>query len=521
MNNTKQTIKTIGVVGSGTMGSGIALTALFADLTVILYDVAPEMLERAENYVQKFLARKGKEAAREHLTLSTTLEDLSGADVIIEAAPERLELKQELFAKLNAICPPPAILATNTSTLAITLIAAAIDSPERVGGMHFFNPAPVLPLVEVGRAAQTSNDTVEALVALAKQMGKTPVVTTDTPGFIVNRVARPFYLEALRLVSEGRATHSQVDQVVQLGGDFRMGPFRLMDLIGIDINFAVTESLYEQTYGEPRFRPHWIQIQMVQQNTLGRKTGRGFYDYSPDAPIEEMPTPLPVGQHSETVLISPGNWAPGLANLCQNAGYALGSNSDATTPVVGLVIADHSEMKQYVNDFDQTLPPDVPLLCQAVDTTVTEIATWLKHPERLVGFDSLFIGSGQAATLVASPVLSDEIRQATERFFTGLGRHVVWIEDSPALILPRIICMLASEAAFAVGEGVADGETIDLAMTLGVNYPKGPLAWAKELGYTQVVAVLDHLHAEYGEERYRIAPMLRRLARREQLGSKQ
>lgn len=514
MSEAKHPIKQIGLVGAGTMGSGIALAALFADLQVRLYDIAPEMLDKARQYIQKFLIRKGKEAALEKLTLATNLEDLAGVEVIIEAASEKLELKREIFGQLDAICPPPAILATNTSTLAVTAIAAATGSPHRMGGMHFFNPAPVLPLVEVARAAQTSDETVQILVALAEQMGKTPVVTSDTPGFIVNRVARPFYLEALRIVGEDTAPHEQVDQVVELGGGFPMGPFRLMDLIGIDINFAAAKSLYEQTFGEPRYRPHQLQLQKLQQNALGRKTGQGFYTYGADVSTEMVEPPL-VGPQSGVVFVSEGEWGPGLAELCLSAGYTLGDES----PLAAFVISGRRGMMTAAPDLDKLLPPDVPLFCQAADTTIHEMMTWLKRPERLVGFDGLFAASGQAVTLVASSLLSNDIRQAAEQFFTGLGRHVVWIADSPSLILPRLVCMLANEAAFAAGEGVAAPETIDLAMKLGVNYPKGPLAWAKELGYGKVVAVLDHLHAEYGEERYRTAPLLRRRARVEQVQS--
>jgi 3-hydroxybutyryl-CoA dehydrogenase len=380
--------------------------------------------------------------------------------------------------------------------------------------MHFFNPAPVLPLVEVGRGGQTSQATVDTLVVLAKQLGKTPVVTRDTPGFIVNRVARPFYNEALRLAGEGVATYEQIDQIVQLGGGFRMGPFRLMDLIGIDINLTSTQSVYEQTYGESRYRPHWLQAQLVQQKTLGKKTGRGFYDYTGDAPLPGMPTPPPLSRQAGAVHISPGEWSPGLIDLCLQAGYNL---QEAVEPVAGLVVAGRPELRDYAFSYDRALPAHVPLFCQAIETTVHEMASWLNYPERLIGFDSLFIGSGQIATLVASPVLSAGVRQAAEQFFTNLGRYVLWIEDTPALVLPRIVAMLANEAAFAVGEGVADRETVDQAMQLGVNYPKGPLTWAKELGYGRIVAILDHLRAEYGEERYRAAPLLRRLARLEQL----
>ncbi len=512
-------VRRVGITGAGTMGSGIALAALASGLAVTLQDVAPEMLERARQYLEKYLSRKGREAALQHLRLTTRLEDLADADVVIEAVPERLELKQEIFRRLDELCAPTAVLASNTSTLPITAIAAATSTPERVAGMHFFNPAAVMPLVEVVRGARTGDETVRTLVALAERMGKTPVVTRDTPGFIVNRVARPFYLEALRLLGEGVATHEEIDRVVELGGGFRMGPFRLMDLIGIDVNLASTTSIYEQTFHEPRFRPHPLQQQMVQQNALGRKTGRGFYRYDEEA-AAEAPSPPEITPQSGTVWISPGTWAPGLAELCQEAGYTVAHEPEGG-PVAAVVVAGREEdMREHVRWFDERLPAGAPLLCQAADVTVGEIATWVGRPERLVGFDGLFFAHGRVATLVASPMLAEDARAAVETFVRGLGRLPVWIEDAPALILPRIVFTLANEAFFAIGEGVADGKTIDRAMKLGSNYPQGPVAWAEEFGYTRVLAVLDHLRAEYGEERYRAAPLLRRLARQLAAGSR-
>ena len=505
-------VRLLGITGAGTMGSGIALAALAAGLTVTLQDIASEMLERAQQYLERYLSRKGQEAALRRLRLTTRLEDLADADVVIEAVPERLELKQEVFRRLDELCAPTAVLASNTSTLPITAIAAATSTPERVGGMHFFNPAAVMPLVEVVRGAQTGDETVNTLVALAERMGKTPVVTRDTPGFIVNRVARPFYLEALRLLGEGVATHEQIDRVVELGGGFRMGPFRLMDLIGVDVNLASTKSIYEQTFHEPRFRPHPLQQRMVQQHALGRKTGRGFYRYDGEI-AAEAPSPPELTPRSGTVWISPGTWAPGLAELCREVGYALVHEPEGV-PVAAVVVSGRGEgAREHVRWFDERLPKNVPLLCQAADVTVGEVATWVARPERLVGFDGLFFASGRVATLVASPMLAEEMRAAVETFVTGLGRLPVWIEDAPALILPRIVFTLVNEALFAVGEGVADGVTIDRAMKLGANYPQGPVAWAEEFGYARVLAVLDHLRTEYGEERYRAAPLLRRRAR--------
>jgi 3-hydroxybutyryl-CoA dehydrogenase len=512
----------LAVVGGGTMGSGIALAALLAGLYVTLYDVQPEMLARAHGYIDHHLVRKGKSADLARLTTTADLDDLHKANLVIEAVPEELSLKQELFARLDAICPPPAILATNTSTLPVTAIAAAARFPRRVAGMHFFNPASVLPLVEIVRGAQTDPETIQTLVAVAEMLGKTPVVVRDTPGFIVNRVARPFYGEALRLLGEGVASHDQIDLIVRLGGGFKIGPFQLMDLIGIDVNLAATQSMYEQTFGEPRYRPHLIQAQMVQQNALGRKTGSGFYSYDPEPSFEDPPLPRP-GLRRHAVYLVAGSWAPGLEELCQQAGNAVvrlaGGAESAGTPLRGALVviaAGAAEgLLEKLTDLDRRLPESIPILCQCADAPLSELSAGLRHLQRLVGFDGLFLAAGKLATLVASPALGPQARQAAEEFIQGLGLHAAWVAESPALVLPRIVCMLANEAAFAAGEGVAEPETIDQAMQLGVSYPKGPLAWAKELGYGKVVAVLDHLHAEYGEERYRVAPLLRRWARLE------
>jgi 3-hydroxybutyryl-CoA dehydrogenase len=511
----------LGIVGAGTMGSGIALTALFAGMVVTLYDVAPEILKRAGDYVQGHLQRKNQEIHLKNLSLTTELEEMHGAGVVIEAIPENLTLKQNLFTRLDGICPPPTILASNTSTLPLTALAAATQTPERVAGMHFFNPAPILPLVEVVRAAQSSRSTIQDLIDLAKILGKTPVIANDTPGFIVNRVARPFYGEALRLVAEKVADFRQVDRLVRLGGGFRMGPFELMDLIGIDVNLAAMQSMYEQTFGEPRYRPHPIQARMVHQKTLGRKTGRGFYTYTPESETQEE-APPELHPQKGVVRFSSGTWAPGVLKLYRKAGYSTAENNvhRPEKPVIGIIRAGRDEhLERMVVTMDSDLPADVPLLCQCADVTLTEIATWMRRPERLVGFDGLFLANGRAATLVPSPTLNPYTRATIEEFFKNLGYLSIWTSDSPGLVLPRIVGMLANEAAFAAGEGVADFDTIDKAMQLGTNYPHGPLAWAKELGFTKVVNLLDHLHREFGEERYRVAPLLRRWSRLEQVNA--
>ena len=522
------------------MGGGIALTALLADLPVVLYDVSPEMLAQASSYISSQLEKKRKAINFKYLTLTGDLDSLARCNFVIEAVPEELDLKSALFAQLDRICPPPAILATNTSTLSVTAIAAATSTPERVGGMHFFNPAPVLPLVEVIRGARSSAATIEALVELAKRLGKTPVVARDTPGFIANRVARPFYGEALRLLGEGAAPHEEIDRIVRSGG-FRMGPFELMDLIGIDVNFTATRSVFEQTFYEPRYRPHPIQAQMVAQKALGRKTGRGFYDYSDPNPGTRRRQPFtsaakaPGSSQDDAAGAPPvdllhtrvtsGKWGAALAARLPAVEEAFPHSSVDQTGMILMTCGKDERLRERLTSLEEELGPEVPILCQCVDVTLGEVSSWMRNPERVVGFDSLFFpqpprGDSQAdqgpepvLTLVAIPRTSPAARAAAERFSAGLGCEPVWIDDAPALVLPRIVACLANEAAFAEGEGVADPDTIDLAMRLGMNYPKGPLAWAREIGYAQICSILAHLQSEYGEDRYRPAPLLRRWAR--------
>ena len=282
-------IATIGIIGSGTMGSGIAEVAALVKLNVLLHDASEKALAAALDRIRLNLNRsveKNRLSAGEatealaRISAAADLDALASSDFIIEAAMEDLNVKREIFQTLDSLLSPTAILATNTSSLSITSIAATTKRPDKVVGMHFFNPPPVMKLVEVIAGKHTSGATVVATMDLALAMGKTPVACADTPGFIVNRVARPFYGEALRLLGEGVAAVEDIDRLVKLEGGFKMGPFELMDLIGIDINYAVTKSVYEQFFQEPRFRPHPIQRQMVEAGTLGRKTKKGFYSYS-------------------------------------------------------------------------------------------------------------------------------------------------------------------------------------------------------------------------------------------------
>jgi len=267
------------------MGAGIAYSAALAGYDVRLYDIGREQLERGTAQIDRFiegsiergkLAREAAEELRGRMVATTSLDDFAGCAIVVEAVIERLEIKQDLFAQLESIAGPEAILASNTSSLPITAIAAQLEHPERVAGMHFFNPAHIMKLVEVIQGHRTSEETMARTAEIARRLGKTPVRAKDTPGFIVNRVARNFYGEAFRIVGEGCATHEQVDRCMKAIG-FRMGPFELMDLIGIDVNFAVTASVYDQYFHEARFRPHLIQRKMVESGLLGKKSGKGFY----------------------------------------------------------------------------------------------------------------------------------------------------------------------------------------------------------------------------------------------------
>ena len=310
----------VGVVGAGTMGSGIAELALGAGLDTVLADPDPDAL------------KAGLERAGEGARGVSDLAELADRELVVEAAPEDLELKRELFAKLADACGPEAVLATNTSSLSVTAIAAGVPQPERVVGMHFFNPPTRLKLVEIVHGDESSEEALAAATEVGEAMGRTPIRAKDGIGFVANRCARPFTLESLRMLGEGIASHEEIDRICRVAGGFRMGPFQLMDLIGIDVNFAVAKSFYEQSFGEPRWRPHPIQARMVASGRLGRKTERGFYDYPggkaerPEDP--EVDAERPVVDEADLKEIA-GSQAPAVmsrigAQIANEAAFALG-----------------------------------------------------------------------------------------------------------------------------------------------------------------------------------------------------
>ncbi len=539
-------IERVGVVGAGTMGAGIAQLAAGAGLAVTLYDVTDELLERGLGRIRAGyeravgrgrLALDERDAALARLATTTRLDDLAAAGVVIEAAPEDLALKRQLFAQLDRICAPDAILASNTSSLSITAIAGATARPERVAGMHFFNPAPVLPLVEVISGRATSDATADAVVALAERLGKTPVRARDTPGFIVNRVARPFTGEALRIVGERLAAPSEVDRIARAAG-FRMGPFELMDLVGIDVNFAVHQAVYEATFQEPRYRPHPLQARMVEAGALGQKTGRGFYRYEGGRPVpEESPDPFaafaPPGRPANVLVAGQGPAADDLALALQAAGQHVTTYSSeastaleragipqarrlrevllTTTIAIEATLGPRELKRAYWYELDETLPPRIPVLALALGQGATELGSWSARPERVAGL-------GFAGPFADAPLIevarglrtADDALGGAVAFLRGLGKEVAVVGDPPGQILPRILSALINEAAFALEEGIAAPADIDTALRLGLNYPRGPLEWADLLGLDRVVTVLDGLHAYYGEDRYRVAPLLRR-----------
>lgn len=487
----------VAVIGAGAMGAGIAQVAAQAGHPVALFDTREGAAAQAIAGIAKQLGKRveaGKLDAAERdavvarLTPAARLEDLAGSALVVEAIVENLQIKRELFEKLEAICGAACILASNTSSLSITSLAATLKHPERVAGLHFFNPAPVMALVEIVAGLASDKAVVDCLYATARAWGKKPVHTKSTPGFIVNRVARPFYAESLRLLQEGAGDCASLDALLRDAGGFRMGAFELTDLIGHDVNYAVTCSVFDAYYGDFRFQPSLIQKELVDAGRFGRKNGRGFYDYAEGA---ERPAPqsLPAAAKPECVVVE-GDLGPASALIerIETCGVQVIRRDGAGLLRVGEAVLALSDGRMAAERARIEGLRNLAVFDLALD--------YAKATRLAVAFAA---GSDAAA------------RDAVAGLLQAAGLEVTEVTDSPALVVLRTVAMLANEAADAVLQGVGTAADIDLAMCAGVNYPKGPLAWADAIGVGTVLSVLDNLQRSYGEDRYRPSLLLRRL----------
>ncbi|WP_428424350.1 3-hydroxyacyl-CoA dehydrogenase [Methylibium sp.] len=486
----------VAVIGAGSMGSGIAQLAAQSGHQVLLHDAQPGAGERGLERIAADLdgaVKRGKLADLDRtmilgrIRVAGCLEELEGSGLVVEAIVERLEPKQSLFRTLEPLLSSQAVLATNTSSISVTAVAQGLHHPERVIGWHFFNPAPRMKLVEIIRGVETDPALASALRDLSNAWGKTAVDAPNTPGFIVNRVARPYYAEALRLLAEGVAEASVVDRLLREAGGFAMGPFELMDLIGLDVNLSVSESVFHATAYDPRYAPSILQQELVRSGRLGRKSGCGFYRYgdasepgivdtiAPTTAIEPIRVPTELGlldplverlrlagsvivQHSQSI----------------HEGLEFGSVRVALTD--GRTAAECSAQDG----------PGLILLDLALDFGKTA----------LIGV------TADAAALPHVGALAASLAPA--------GIALVALEDVAGLVVMRTVCCLANEAADVMTWTGAKAADIDTAMQLGTAYPRGPLSWADGLGCSRVAAVLTHLQAHYGETRYRRAPALSR-----------
>ena len=493
----------VAVLGAGAMGSGIAQVAALAGHRVLVYDARTGAAEDAKRKLAttfEGLVAKGRLSADEAAAATARLEPVHtpgacvSAKLVIEAIVEDLDVKRELFRDLEVVVAPDAILASNTSSLSITALAAGMKHPGRFAGLHFFNPAPLMPLVEVVRGLATDPAVLDTLYATAAAWGKTPVHATSTPGFIVNRCARPFYGEALRLLAERAAEPATIDALMREAGGFRMGPFELMDLIGHDVNYAVTKSVWESTFHDPRYAPSAIQRDLVAAGFLGRKTGRGFYDHAsgvePPKPTsaEAGKAPSRVALHGEPGLLRP------LVDRLSAAGMAIQRRPlhpafpdgaiDAGAAWIALTDGRTATARA-----GATGTPNLVLVDLALDyATAKRVA----------------IGTAARCDGAAAMAATGALQEA--------GYAVSHLDDVAGLVVMRTVAMLVNEAAEAATQGVATPADIDLAMQKGVNYPRGLLAWGNALGAARLAAVIGNLGAHYGEDRYRVAPRLARAA---------
>ncbi|WP_338897161.1 3-hydroxyacyl-CoA dehydrogenase [Streptomyces sp. TG1A-60] len=479
----------VAVVGTGTMGQGIAQVALVAGHPVRLFDVAPGRAREAAEAIgarldrlvaKDRLAGADRDAARARLHAAESLSDLADCALVVEAVLERLDVKQELFRALEDVVGEHCLLATNTSSLSVTAIGGALRHPGRFVGLHFFNPAPLLPLVEVVSGFATDVTSATRAYETARAWGKTPVACADTPGFIVNRIARPFYAEAFAVHEAQAADPATLDAILRECGGFRMGAFELTDLIGQDVNESVTHSVWQAFFQDVRFTPSLAQRRLVESGRLGRKAGRGWYGYGDDA---ERPEPHTAERaQAPAYVVTEGDLGPAseLLTLIREAGIPVREDDE-----------DHGT---------RLVLPSGGQLALADGQTSVEFRD-------VVYFDLAFdYRQATRVALSASQDTSPQTLAEATGLFQALGKDVSVIGDAPGMIVARTVARIVDLAHDAVAKGVATEEDIDTAMRLGVNYPLGPFEWSRRLGRNWAYALLDDLHLRDPSGRY--APSL-------------
>lgn len=490
------TFSTVGVVGAGAMGRGIAQIAAQAGALVRLYDTQSEAVARAVADIGgqwDRLLEKGRmdaaavQAAKQRLVPVSAARELASCDLVIEAVVERLDVKQKLFAELEGMVGPQAVLATNTSSLSVTAIAAGLKRPQLFAGYHFFNPVPLMKVVEVIAGLKTDPAVCEKLAQFAREMGHTPVQAQDTPGFIVNHAGRGFGTEALRIVGEGVADFATVDRILRDQAGFKLGPFELMDLTALDVSHPVMESIYRQYYDEPRYRPSVITAQRLAAGVVGKKVGEGFYRYV-DGKAQVPPEP-PVPEVAEL----PSVWVstraarrPELYQLLKDLGAKIETGQSPSPTALSLV---------------------APL---GFDITTVAVVERL-DPARTVGIDMLVDDAAtKRRVLATNPATRADMRDAAHALFARDGKPVSVIRDSGGFVTQRVIATIVNIASDICQQGICSPADLETAVTLGLGYPRGPLATGNLYGPTNVLEVLFNMQTVYGDTRYRPSPWLRR-----------
>jgi 3-hydroxybutyryl-CoA dehydrogenase len=494
MSDQSERLDTIGVVGAGAMGAGIAQSALTGGLRVILHDANATALAKARSEIGARIARmaaKGQitpaaaKEAQDRLSLAEDLQQLAPAQIVIEAIVEQLEPKQRLFAALEDIVPADTVLATNTSSLPVAAIARVCRHRGRVCGLHFFNPVPLMRLVEVIRAADTSERTLERALALAARLGKTAVKVKDVPGFLVNLLGRAYITEALHIQHEGIAPVATIDRIMREAAGFRMGPFELMDLTGIDVNLPATRVVYEGFQHDPRLKTTVLHESLLAAGQLGRKSGRGFYDYSEGRAISPPDDGDDTGVTAAEV--------PPMSAWIAEPAQGLEALAGRGLTLVGAAQAE------------------VILLSPAPGEDAASAAARLKlDPAQVVAVD--FLGMEKGFLTLMAPVGGAAAARKLAAFLHGRGLSVAVIGDSPAFVAPRILAMIVNLACEVAQIGIGTPEDIDVAMRLAQNYPRGPFEWGESLGAARVHDMLRQMQAITGSDRYRPSLWLRRRA---------